>query len=120
MSESSIPIVCALSPNEFAGRLEGFRQLFAAHLGGIERPTPTRLRLVLSAAAGLDRVRDLMAREQQCCAFLTFTVTPTDGQLVVDADVPAEAAPTLDGMASVARLSAPGVGRDQVGARVSG
>jgi hypothetical protein len=54
-------------------------------------------------------VRELLVREQQCCAFLAFTITPTGGRLVADLRVPAEAAPTLDGMAALAELAAPGV-----------
>jgi hypothetical protein len=42
----------------------------------------------------------------ECCAFMTFTVTPGDGRLLVDAEVPAEAAPTLDGLAGIAERAA--------------
>jgi hypothetical protein len=106
MSESGVPIVCTLHPNEMGGRLEEWHRLFATHLGGIQRPAPTRLRLVLAAGAGVERVRDLAAREMACCAFMTFTVTPDGGRLLVDAEVPAEAAPTLDGLAGIAERAA--------------
>jgi hypothetical protein len=106
MSEPGVPIACTLHPNEMGGRLEEWHRLFAVHLGGIERPAPTRLRLILAAGAGVDRVRDLAAREMACCAFMTLTVTPGDGRLLVDAEVPAEAAPTLDGLAGLAERAA--------------
>lgn len=106
MSEAGVPIACTLHPNEMGGRLEEWHRLFAAHLGGIERPAPTRLRLILAAGAGLERTRDLAAREMECCAFMTFTVTPGDGRLLVDVEVPAEAAPTLDGLAGIAERAA--------------
>jgi hypothetical protein len=106
MSESGVPIACTLHPNEMGGRLEEWHRLFAAHLGGIERPAPTRLRLILAADAGLERMRDLAAREMECCAFMTFTVTPSEGRLLVDAEVPAEAASTLDGLAGIAERAA--------------
>jgi len=51
-------------------------------------------------------MRDLAAREMACCSFMTFTVTPSEGQLLVDAEVPAEAAPTLDGLAGIAERAA--------------
>jgi hypothetical protein len=108
MSESAVPIVCTLHPNEMGARLEAWHRLLAAHLGGIERPAPTRLRLILAAGAGLERTRELAAREMACCAFMTFTVTPSDGRLLVDAEVPAEAAPTLDGLAGIAERAAVG------------
>jgi hypothetical protein len=107
MSESGVPIACTLHPNEMGGRLAEWHRLFAAHLlGGIERPAPTRLRLILAADAGLERMRDLAAREMECCAFMTFTVTPSGGRLLVDVEVPAEAAPTLDGLAGIAERAA--------------
>jgi len=106
MSESGVPIVCTLHPNAWGGRLDEWHRLFAAHLGGIERLAPTRLRLILAADAGLERMRELAAREMECCAFMTFTVTPSDGRLLVDVEVPAEAAPTLDGLAGIAERAA--------------
>jgi hypothetical protein len=106
MPESGVPIVCTLHPNEMGARLEEWHRLFAAHLDGIQRPAPTRLRLVLAADAGVDRVRDLAAREMACCAFMAITVTPGGGRLLLDTEVPAEAAPTLDGLAGIAERAA--------------
>lgn len=122
MSQASVPIhspapepdgpsACTLSPNEYAGRLEDFRQGVFTHLVGMERPEPTRLRLRLAGDAAPEAVRELLIREQGCCAFLSFTLTPGDGQLLADLEVPAEAAPALDGMVSLAELAAPGVAR---------
>ena len=111
MTESSVPIVCTLSPNEMGGRLAEWHELLATHLRGVDRPAPTRLRLVLAGGAGLEPVRDLVARERECCAFMAFTVTPGDGELLVDAEVPAEAAATLDGLARLAERAAPAVAR---------
>ena len=101
------PIACTLSPNDYAGRLDDFRHGVFNHLVAIERPEPTRLRLTLDAGADPEAVRELLAREQGCCAFMSFTLTPAAGQLVVDLQVPTEAAPTLDAMARLAELAAP-------------
>jgi hypothetical protein len=105
------PIVCTLSPDDHAGRLEDFRRSMFSRLVGMERPEPTRLRLLLAAGADPGAVRELLAREQGCCAFLGFTVAGGDGRLVADLEVPAVAAPTLDAMAALAELSAPWVTR---------
>jgi hypothetical protein len=51
MAESGVPILCTLHPNELGGRLEEWHRLFAGHLAGIQRPAPTRLRLLLAADA---------------------------------------------------------------------
>src|SRR5262245_53114235 len=101
------PIACTLHPNDFAERLDDFRHGVFAHLRGIQRPEPSRLRLILAADAGVERVRDLLVREQGCCAFLTFTVTSGDGRILAELEVPAEAGPALDGIVRLAELAAP-------------
>jgi hypothetical protein len=99
------PIACTLHPNEFAGRWDDFDRAVFAHLARMERPEPARLRLILSGDADPGAVRELLVREQACCAFLSFTLTPGDGQLLADLQVPAEAAPVLDGLAHLAGRS---------------
>jgi hypothetical protein len=42
---------------------------------------------------------------------VSFTISPGDGQLVADLEVPADAAPALDGLVSLAELAARGVAR---------
>jgi hypothetical protein len=77
-------------------------------------PEPTRLRRVLSGDADPGAVRQLLVREQGCCAFLSFTITAEDGRLVVDLEVPTEAAPTLDALAMLGeagQLIRPGLAR---------
>jgi hypothetical protein len=105
------PIACTLHPNDYAGRLEDFRQGVFSRLVGMERPEPTRLRLLLAGDTDPEVVRELLVREQECCAFLSFTLTGGDGRLVADLQVPTEAAPALDGMVTLAELAAPGVVR---------
>ena len=102
------PIACTLHPDELDGRLDDFARRVFAHLRRMERPEPTRLRLVLGGDADPEAVRELLVREQGCCAFLSFTLTRRDGQLVADLQVPAEATPALDGLVSLVRLAAPG------------
>ena len=105
------PIACTLHPNEYAGRLEDFRQGVFAYLVGMERPEPTRLRLILAGDTGPEALRELLVREQGCCAFMSFTITASGGQLAADLEVPADAAPALDGMVSLAELATSGVAR---------
>ena len=40
---------------------------------------------------------------------MSFTLTPSEGQLVADLEVPIQAAPTLYVLARLAKLAAPGV-----------
>ena len=105
------PIACTLHPNEDAGRLTDFRQGVFAHLVGMERPGPTRLRLILAGDADPEAVRELLVREQGCCAFMSFTITPRQGRLVAALEVPAEAGPALDGLVALAELAVPQLAR---------
>jgi hypothetical protein len=103
------PIACTLHPNEFAGRLGDFRRRVFSHLVGMDRPEPTRLRLLLAGDTDPEAVRELLVREQGCCAFLGFTITAGGGRLVAELHVPADAAAALDGIATLAKLAAPWV-----------
>jgi hypothetical protein len=103
------PVACTLSPNQYAGRLDDFRQGVFRHLTELERPEPTRLLLTLDVGFDPEAVAELLVREQGCCAFMSFTLTPAEGQLVADLEVPAQAAPTLDALARLAELAAPRV-----------
>ncbi|WP_051712765.1 hypothetical protein [Spirillospora albida] len=107
MPESEVPIMCTLSPLSMARRLTEFASLFAAGLTGVERE-PSRLRLLFAADAERESViRDLFAREEQCCAFLSFAYQRTGTGLVVEVTAPEEAGPTLDGMQRLAERNAP-------------
>ena len=96
------PVVCTLPVDQFAGRLDAFRREVSGHLQAMERPAPARLRLVLAAGADPERVRALLVREQACCGFLAFTLTPSEGGLLVVLEVREEAAGALDGFAWLA------------------
>lgn len=106
MAEHEPPIMCTLSPVGMVDRLTEFGALFAEGLTGLERE-PLQLRLVFDASTGREaRIRDLFARERDCCAFLTFTFAQTQDGLVVEMTAPANAGPTLDGMQALAERSA--------------
>ncbi|MGH3388841.1 MAG: MerR family transcriptional regulator [Actinomadura sp.] len=84
-----------------------FEDLFAEGLTGVERG-PLRLRLTFDADAGREAViRDLLAQEQRCCAFLGFSVERVDAGLVVEVTAPQDAGPALDGMQALAERKAP-------------
>jgi hypothetical protein len=101
------PVACTLAVGEVAGRLAEFRDGPFRHLRAMERPGPTRLRLVLAGDAEVAAVRELLAREQQCCGFLAFTIRPRANRVLVDLEVREEAAAALDALARLAALAAP-------------
>jgi len=104
-----IPIACTLGPDEVGPRLREFHELFASQLRTVQRE-PTRLRLVLDADDTVEvATRDLLAREQRCCAFFTFDLARSGATLTVDVRVPPSAARTLDGLAWLAGIAKPQV-----------
>ncbi|HET6530015.1 MAG TPA: hypothetical protein VFH03_05295 [Actinoplanes sp.] len=90
-----VPDACSLPTAERRLRLADFDELFATAVRRVEPVTPTHARLHLTGGTGLaTTVRDLTARETECCSFFQFTATPgtaTDGEaLTLDIEVPAQ------------------------------
>ena len=86
MSEP-IPIVCDMSdaPDTPEARLEAYAQLFSLGLARSERTeTGMRWRFRYSVEAE-DLARELAARENACCGFMTTTVTVVGDELRWDA-----------------------------------
>jgi hypothetical protein len=95
-----VPDACTLPTAEQPVRLAEFDDLFATAVREVELLDPTHGRLHLTGPAGLAaRVRDLAARETECCSFFTFTTSPqpaTDGEAaVLNIEVPAAHADVL-------------------------
>lgn len=93
---------CTLPTAEQPLRVAEFAELFAASLRGVERVSPTRLRLELDAAAEA-AARDLAARESGCCGFFSFTFGPAGADTVgMEVGVPDDRSEVLDGLAAQA------------------
>jgi hypothetical protein len=76
-----------------AARAAEFRDLLARALVSRE-PVEGGARLRFEPAAEAD-VRDLFAREQECCPFWQVAITRQPDAIVVEISGPAEAAPLL-------------------------
>jgi hypothetical protein len=108
-----VPDACSLPTVDRPLRLTEFDDLFAVAVRRVEPVTPTHARLHLTGETGLAAtVRDLTARETECCSFFDFTVTPVtavEGETVIlDVDVPAQYANVLDALTLRASAVAPG------------
>jgi hypothetical protein len=83
-----VPVVmCDMTdaPDSGEQRLQEYARLFEAAFIARER-TGTGMRWRLRADMGIEAwARDLATRENACCAFMTSTVTVTDGQVLWDA-----------------------------------
>jgi hypothetical protein len=97
------PDACTLPTARRPLRRAEFDALFAAARGA-ERISAVRLRVTLDGdAAFADSVRDLAARETECCSFFTFAVSrPAPDLVVLDIEVPDAHVGVLDALAAVA------------------
>ena len=95
------PDACTLLTAEQPLRLAEFDALFANHIIGVKRVTPTRLVLTLTGPPDLPaQVMDLTDRESACCSFFTFTVSTdqdsgSGSRVRLDVAVPAAASTSL-------------------------
>jgi DNA-binding transcriptional MerR regulator len=104
------PQECTLPTAERPLRAAEFDELFATRLRSLARPDPSLLRLVLDDEdGGAATARDLVAREQACCALFQFELTSTPEGLRVDVRVPPGRTEVLDGLG--ARAAAAGAKR---------
>ena len=103
MTENSnlaqVPEACTLPTAELPLRQAEFDELFGTAVD-IARLTDRHARLSLAGPAGLaEQVRDLAAREQECCSFFTFTIGTQPPDLVIfEVEVPAGHVAVLDAL----------------------
>ena len=108
-----IPDACTLPTADRPLRLAEFDDLFTTAVRDVEPVSATHARMRLTGPAGLEAaVRDLTARETECCTFFTFTVTgepAVDGEaLTLDIEVPVQYADVLASLAGRASAVSPG------------
>jgi hypothetical protein len=99
-----VPEACTLPTAEQPLRLAEFDELFAAAVREVVQVDATHARLRLTGPGGLTAtVRDLTARETECCSFFAFTVTPLpaeEGEAVrLDIEVPPQHSDVLISLA---------------------
>jgi hypothetical protein len=100
-AEAWAPQACTLPTAQRPLRLAEFDALFARATRDARRLGPRHLRLTLAGPAALEAiVRDLTARESECCSFFEFAVSaPEPGTVRLDVKVPAAYTDMLDGLA---------------------
>jgi hypothetical protein len=103
-----IPASCTLPSEQQPLRVAEFDDLFRDCVIRVDRAAPTSLRLTLNPGDEVAaRVRDLVARETQCCSFFTFDLSPAPHGLHVQVQVPPEQIAVLDAFTARAeRLAA--------------
>jgi len=94
VSNDCLPIACTLAPGEFQARLAWISDLTRNALRHYQRHDLT---LVLTYAAdAAERVRELVRREQTCCAFLTFDLQQDPHEIRPTITAPDRARPAAD------------------------
>ena len=88
------PIACTLGPGDRRQRLAWIAELNRDALCG-QRRDGLRLELTYAPAA-LDRVREMVALEQACCAFLAFDLRQQADSVRLVIEAPEEARDALD------------------------
>jgi hypothetical protein len=78
---SETPVACTLSSGNYKERLAQIAALARDALRGHEREGLT-LTLSYDAAAA-ERIREMVRREQECCAFLTFALSEKGDEIAV-------------------------------------
>lgn len=80
------PDACTLPTEDRPLRVAEFDSLVAT---AVRRISPTHAEVHLAGGDGLAAtVRDLTARETECCSFWDFTVTPSNPGVLLDVRVP--------------------------------
>ena len=93
---TAAPVACSLDGHDLAARIAWMEELNARQLLSRARHGPG-LTLTYRASA-LEMVRELVANERQCCAFLDFDITSTGESVALTITVPAEHADSADAL----------------------
>jgi hypothetical protein len=93
-SRDGLPIACTLQPGSYQERLAWIAELARDGLIHVRRDD---LRLELSYAPHVaDRVRDMVEKEQRCCAFLDFELAEADAGIRLTITAPENARDVAD------------------------
>jgi hypothetical protein len=93
-----VPKACTLPTVERPLRLQEFDDVFSTVLRGQERVSPHVLRWVFDPAAEV-MLRDLTARESECCSFFRFSFASSGADsLEVTVTVPSSQVAVLDAL----------------------
>lgn len=93
-NDNALAITCTLGAGDFKERVAEIRALATRSLRSSHRK-PLQLELVYDRDA-LTEVRDLVAKESDCCSFLAFDLRHDDQAVRLTITAPAEALPAAD------------------------
>ena len=93
VTDASPPIACTLQPDSMVGRMGDWQRL----LGFVTARSTTEggVRLELAAQVPIDEVARLAAAEQECCSFLSFSLTIDPRGVALEVLAPPDALPIV-------------------------
>jgi hypothetical protein len=92
-TDATPPIACALQPGSMAGRMDDWDRL----VGFVTArwATDSGVRLEFAPQAPIDEVARLAAAEQDCCSFLSFSLTVDGRGVALEVRAPDYALPIV-------------------------
>ncbi len=95
-SRGEAPIACTLGWGDYKERLAWIAELARDGLLSVRRED---LQIQLRYASGVtDRIRDMVGKEQDCCAFLNFAISETSEDVRLTITVPERARDVADAL----------------------
>jgi hypothetical protein len=95
-TDERAPIACTLQPGDYRDRLASIAELARDGLLNVSRDD---LHLELNYAPHVvDRVREMVGKEQSCCAFLDFELAETDAGVRLSITAPERARDVADAL----------------------
>jgi hypothetical protein len=91
-----VAIACTLAPELVGARLADWQELMARSTSRRRVPGGIQLRLARSVDVGA--LATLLAAEQECCRFFSFTMTVADAEVVLEITAPPDAATLIDSL----------------------
>jgi len=94
------PIVCTLGPVDLGDRIAAWQRVVAGASPGPE-PVDGGVRVRLPRSTDLVELARLIADEQTCCSFFTFTLTVGRESVLLDVTAPADGLPMVHALVGV-------------------
>lgn len=96
-----VPIACTLGTDSLKGRIEDWQQLLS-HAAGRE-PITQGIRAIFNTTVPLDDLMRLAAAEQDCCQFLSFSITVDNRGIGLEVTAPPDALTIVESLFGAAR-----------------
>jgi DNA-binding transcriptional MerR regulator len=96
--DEHVTIACTLAPNEMGPRLAAWQAMAEQSTGRHRVADGVHVRFPRSVDVGA--LAALVAAEQACCRFFTFTLTVADAEVVLEIDAPPDGGALVDALLS--------------------